>query len=366
MKKVILSCGGTGGHIYPAIAIASCIKEHHPDAQILFIGTKKGMENRLVPAAGFDIVGIEASGLNRRSIIKNIKTIENLIQGGHEAARIIREFAPDVAIGTGGYVTGTVIMAAKRAGVPCFIHEQNAFPGLANKMLEFNGAEKVFISFADSAKYFAHPEKCILTGNPIRTQFTGLDYEGCRSQLGIGADEKFILLFGGSLGAEVLNEACIRLIDEMPESGVKLYFITGKRYYGQVVERLKKEGLEKPSVTILDYADNMPVLMKASDLVISRAGAIALSEILACGKPSVLVPSPNVTNNHQYFNAKAAADAGAALLMEEKDITPDYSVFAGEVLKLASDDARLVEMTGNALKIAVTDAAEKIYSQLPL
>ncbi len=365
MKKILLSCGGTGGHIYPAIAIASKIKEHQPDAEILFIGTKKGMENRLVPDAGFEIRGIDASGLNRTSIIKNVKTLENMIHGSREAAAIIKEFAPDAAVGTGGYVTWTVISQAHRAGIPCFIHEQNAVPGLTNKLLQAY-ADKVFISFEESVSSFRHPEKTVFTGNPIRAQFTGLSKTECRKALGIADEERFILLFGGSLGAEVLNEACLRLIDEMPENGIKLCFVTGRRYYEQIAKRLKEEGLEKPCVTLLDYADNMPVLMKASDLVISRAGAIALSEILACARPSVLVPSPNVTNNHQYYNAKAAADAGASVLIEEKDITGDLSRFSRTVLALAEDDERLGSMSLNASAIAVTDAAERIYRELGL
>ncbi len=365
MKKVILSCGGTGGHIYPAIAIASCIKEHDPGAGILFIGTKTGMENRLVPGAGFEIRGIDASGIDRHNLIKNIKTLENVVHGGYEASHIIKEFRPDVVIGTGGYVTGTVVMNAHRLKIPCFIHEQNAIPGLTNKMLE-RYADKVFISFEGSASGFRQPEKTVLTGNPIRAGFTDLDRNECRRALGIAPGERLILLFGGSLGAEVLNEACLRLIDEMPESGIKLYFVTGKRYYDEIREKVKAEGLDKPSLTLLDYANDMPTLMKAADLVVSRAGAIALSEVFACGKPSVLVPSPNVTNNHQYHNAKAAQDAGASLLIEEKDIIPDLSAFSSAVLKLAGDSEKLGRMSECALKIAVTDAAERIYRELPL
>ena len=362
MKKVLITCGGTGGHIYPGIAIASKIVEHDSDAKILFIGTKQGMENRLVPAAGFEIKGIDASGIDRHNLLKNFKTLENSIRGSHEAAKIIKEFAPDIAIGTGGYVTGTVIMQAHKQGIPCFIHEQNAVPGLTNKMLE-RFASKLFISFPESAEHFRHPEKTVLTGNPIRGEFSSLDRSECRKKLGLG-DETFILLFGGSLGAEVLNEACLDLISKLPESGVKLCFVTGKRYYPEICKKLEKSGLNKPSLMLLDYADNMPELMTASDIIISRAGAIAVSEILACGKPSVLVPSPNVTNNHQYHNAKSIADRNAALLAEEKDIVGNYGKFSETVLKLANDRERINEMSKAARKIAVTDAAEKIWQGL--
>ncbi|MCF0150799.1 MAG: UDP-N-acetylglucosamine--N-acetylmuramyl-(pentapeptide) pyrophosphoryl-undecaprenol N-acetylglucosamine transferase, partial [Firmicutes bacterium] len=188
----------------------------------------------------------------------------------------------------------------------------------------------------------------------------------CRAQLHLSENEVLILLFGGSLGAEVLNNACLKLMEQLPEEGVRLIFVTGKRYYEEISARVSTLGLNKPSVTLLDYADNMPELMKASDIVISRAGAIAVSEILACGKPSVLVPSPNVTNNHQYHNAKAIADRGAALLIEEKDMIGNYGLFADKVLKLASSPDDRQEMARNALRIAITDAAEKIYQGMDL
>lgn len=365
MKKILFTCGGTGGHIYPAIAIASEIKKHHPDAQILFIGTKKGMENRLVPDAGFEIKGIDASGIDRRNPFNNIKTIKNVINGNRQAAKIIREFAPDAAVGTGGYVTGTVIRAAHKQGIPCYIHEQNAVPGLTNKLLQ-GYAKKLFISFEESASCFKDPAKTILTGNPIRAQFADLDQTSCRQQLGIAEGEALILLFGGSLGAEVLNRACLKLMEQMPEKGVRLIFVTGKRYYEAISDQVRALGLDKPSVTLMDYADNMPVLMKAADIVISRAGAIAVSEILACAKPSILVPSPNVTNNHQYHNAKAIADQGAALLIEEKDMIGNYKVFSDAVLGLAADQEKRSDMSVQAARIAITDAAEKIYNGLDL
>ena len=361
--KVILSCGGTGGHIYPAVAIADRIKKSLPDAEILFIGTKNGMENRIVPAAGYEIRGIDASGINRRHPLENIKTIKNLVQGGHDAAHIIKEFGPDLVIGTGGYVTGTVLMKAHEAGIRCFIQEQNAVPGVTNRMLE-GWAEKIFLSFESSKKNFRHPEKCVVAGNPIRADFSGLDRSECRKGL-CREDETLILITGGSLGAKVLNEAALRLIDESAGKGIKLIFVTGRRYYKEISEEMAKRPAElKANVKLVDYADNMPVLMTAADLVISRAGAIAVSELLACKKPSVLVPSPNVTNNHQYWNAKAVADKGAAVLIEEKRITEDMSVLAQEVLALAASPKRLADMSAAAAAAAKTDAADRIFEEL--
>ena len=359
--RVILSCGGTGGHIYPAIAIADKICEKDPDAKILFIGTKKGMENNLVPAAGYEIKGIDASGFNRKNLLANFKTLADSVKGGHEAAEIIKEFKPDIAVGTGGYVTGTVILEAHRAGIPCYIHEQNAIPGLTNKILE-RFTLKTFISFKESESSFSHPEKTVLTGNPVRAQFESLSYEVCRSELGLN-DETMILVFGGSLGAELINEAAVRLIDEISEKNVKLYFVTGKRYYNDILEKTKYKNMK--NVVLIPYADNMPKLMSACDIVVSRAGAIAVSEIMVCGKAAVLIPSPNVTNNHQYHNAKAVADNGAAILLEESLMKADPDAFENAIKELLDIEKRKA-VSDAAKHLAKPDAADIIWQNLKL
>ena len=359
--RVIMSCAGTGGHIYPAIAIADKIKREDPSSEIIFIGTKKGMENRLVPAAGYEVKGIAASGFNRKNPLKNFRTVADILQGSREASAIMEEFRPDMVIGTGGYVTGIVIRMAHKKGIPCYIHEQNAIPGMANKMLE-KYARKVFISFEDSRKYLKEPEKAVLTGNPIRNDFLRLDRESCRKELGVGDGDLAVLAFGGSLGAEILNKAVIRLSENMPD-GLKLFFVTGKRYYDDIASSMGSRA-DGGRIVLIPYADNMPQLILASDLVISRAGAIAVSEITACGKPSVLIPSPNVTNNHQYHNAKAIADAGAAVLLEEKEFGADYSELADAVNALAADSARMAEMSECARRAGRTDAVDLIYGNL--
>ena len=362
--RFVLSCGGTGGHIYPAIAIADKIREKDPQAEILFIGTKKGMENRLVPAAGYEIKGIEARGFDRKNFLNNFKTVHTYLEGSQEVYRILKDYAPDAAIGTGGYVTGSVIAVAHRLGIRTYIHEQNALPGVANKFLS-GFVDKVFVSFDGTQNAFRHPERVILTGNPIRSGFTALDKAECRARLGLKDSEIMVLMFGGSLGAEVLNREALGLASKIEGTNVKLYFVTGKRYYGDVCEKL--EGKELPGgLVLMAYADNMPELMSASDLVVSRAGAIAVSEICACGKPSILVPSPNVTNNHQFYNAKAIADAGAAVLMEEKNLPEGGDVLADAVLELAAKPKELECMAENAAKIGRTDAAEVIYKNLDL
>ena len=361
--KVVLSCGGTGGHIYPAIAIADKIREHHPDADILFIGTRTGMENRLVPAAGYRIEGIDARGFDRKHLVKNIETIKTYFEGSREVAALLKEFSPDIAIGTGGYVTGSVISQAHRQKVRCFIHEQNALPGVANKFLS-SFAEKVFISFPGTEGSFRHPDRVVLSGNPIRSGFVGQDRQQCRRELGIADSETMVLVFGGSLGAGVINRETLGLIDEMSVPGVKLYFVTGRRYYEEIKAEIEKLDKDLDFLALIPYADNMPELMCASDIVVSRAGAIAVSEITACGKPSILIPSPNVTNNHQYYNAKAIADSGAAILIEEKDMPEGENILAGEIMSLVVRPESLSTMAESAKKLGRTDAADIIYDNL--
>ena len=365
--KAILSCAGTGGHIYPAIAIADKIRRMEPDSQILFIGTKTGMENRLVPAAGYEIRGIDASGFNRKNLLKNFKTAVNLVKGSHEVDAILAEFQPDVVIGTGGYVTGTVVREASKKGIPCYIHEQNVVPGMANKMLE-KYVKKVFISFEGSRDHFQEPEKLVLTGNPIRKEFLIEDVSDARQQLGLTDNDFMILITGGSLGAEVPNMASLDLIAELAKDtkGAKVFFVTGKRYYEEIAAKVKAiDGAEK-FVRVIDYADNMPVLMSASDLIVSRAGAIALSEITASGKPSILIPSPNVTNNHQYYNAKSVADEGAAVLIEESSLQEGFAPFTAAVMQLLASRDRLNRMAEKAAAIGKTDAVDIIYKNIKM
>jgi len=356
--RVLLSCGGTGGHIYPAIAIADKIKEKDPCAEILFVGTKQGMENRLVPAAGYEIKGIKSSGFKRKQLVKNIDTIKDAVEGGKEADKIIADFKPDIVIGTGAYVTGVVLLHAHKAGIPCMIHEQNAMPGLTNKIVS-QFADKVFISFKNTERYFTHPDRVIYTGNPIRSDFEKIDQDIAREELGFSKDDVIVLATGGSLGAEILNREVIDFASQIDKFNIKLIFVTGKRYYDDV-----KEKVDAKNLMLVDYANNMPTLMKACDIVVSRAGAIALSEILASGKVSILVPSPNVTNNHQYHNAKAISDEGGAILIEEKDLIKGAGVLSSEILSLIARPEDLRSMSQRAKELACMDAADIIFENL--
>ena len=355
--------GGTGGHIYPAIAIADKIKRKHPDAEILFVGTEKGMEKDLVPKNGYDIRFITVSGFHRKKLWKNIKTAMDLLKGNHQANKIVKEFKPDLVIGTGGYVCGPVVRAAHKKGIKTYIHEQNAFPGVTNKLLE-KYVDKVFISFPESKGYFKDPSKLVVTGNPIRKSFLLCGMNDSREKMGIKPNEFVILCFGGSLGAGKINSTMIhviRAINDMPD--IRLFFITGRHYYNKVMETLKEEKIDQnDNINILEYADNMHEYLSAADLVISRAGALTVSEITACGKASILIPSPNVTGNHQFFNAKVVSDKGGAIIVEERDLSDEKLL--GTILRLKNNKEALNSMSAASAKIGRIDAVDMIYDHL--
>ena len=362
--KVVLTGGGTGGHIYPAIAIADKIKRKHPDAEILFVGTKRGMEKDLVPRSGYDIRFITVSGFNRKKPWKNFKTVYHLAKGSLQAHRIIHEFRPDLVIGTGGYVCGPVVRAAHKKGIRTFIHEQNAFPGVTNKLLE-KYVDKVFISFPESKTYFKDSDKLIVTGNPIRKSFLICKIQNSREKLGIKPNEFVILCFGGSLGAARINRAMTNSLEILNgEPDVRLFFITGRNHYSQIRQEVEAKGitLNDHNIQIMEYTDNMHEYLSCADLVISRSGALTVSEITACGKASVLIPSPNVTGNHQYFNAKVVADKGGAIIIEEKDLN-DEKLLA-TILRLKNNKEVLNHMADASGRIGRLDAVDVIYDHL--
>ena len=353
--KVIMTGGGTGGHIYPAIAIADEIKSRHPDAEIIFVGTERGMEKDIVPKAGYPVKFITVSGLNRKNPIKLIKTLKDLNHGLHEAKQIIKEFKPDLVIGTGGYVCGPVMKTAAGMGIKTYIHEQNAFPGLTNKLLS-RGAERVFVAFDDAKKYFKTKKEPVTVGNPVRHAFTEVDRQAARESLGVKEDEFMVLSFGGSLGAQRINDemtvAAERLRDRV---GLRIFFVTGKRYYNSIMENADKTNAR---VTYLQYIDDMPKYLNACDLAITRSGALTVSEITACGRASVMIPSPYVTNNHQYYNAKVVADRGGAILIEEKDLT--NGEVADEIEQLMNDRQILEKMEKASAALGTVTSAGKI------
>lgn len=361
--RFILTGGGTGGHIYPAIAIADRIKKEYKDAEILFVGTEKGLESEIVPSCGYNIETITVSGFNRKKVLKNINTIKKVVKGLKEANEIINSFKPDMVIGTGGYVCGPVVFAAALKGIKTVIHEQNAFPGVTNKILS-KFVDKIFISFEESKKYFKSKSKIILSGNPLREQFTTQDTKIARKQLGLNESDFCVICFGGSRGAEKINEYMVKAIEVLNGiEDIKLFFVTGKVHYDLIMNEIEKSNIKlSENIVIMDYIHNMAEYMSACDLVISRAGAITIAEINASGKTSILIPSPHVTGNHQYYNAKVVADRGGAYLIEEKDLNEEKIISI--IFKLKNSRRILDEMGMCSKKMSHTDAVEVIFTQL--
>ena len=363
--KYLLAGGGTAGHINPALAIAGYIKEHEPDAEFLFIGNRDGMEQRLVSQAGYPIESVVISGFKRslspKSTVQNIRTVCRSFTSRARAKKIIKAFDPDICIGTGGYVSGPVILAAADLGYKTVIHEQNAYPGITNKMLA-KRVDKVMIAIADAQKHFDSRAQFVVTGNPVRPSILATKHNEAKHRLGLDDSRPIILSFGGSLGARCINEAMADLIARSAKDG-RYYHIHA---YGQqgafMPDLLKEKGVkvkECDNLDIRQYIDNMNDCLAACDLVVSRAGAITLSEIQAKGRPAVLIPSPFVTENHQFHNAMSMVNQHAAMIIEQKDLTGEKLIET--VDRMLSEPSVLGEYRRNAQRMAITDANERIY-----
>ena len=362
--KILFAAGGTGGHINPALAVAGQIRKDYPDAEILFVGTKDKMEARLVPQAGFDFTTIKISGFQRKltleNIIRNIKTVLYLLMCSSRVKKILRSFKPDVVVGFGGYVSGPVVRTAAKMGIPTAIHEQNAYPGITNKTLA-KVVDRVMLTAGEAEKYLSPKNPCVVTGLPVRGEMLQADRDVSRAQLGVKDNQKLVLSMGGSLGAMTINNAMVDIISDHADNK-DIYFLHAMGQYGLwVPEKLKEKGVDcakADNVEIREYISDMDVCMSAADVVICRAGASSLSELQALGKASILIPSPNVAENHQYHNAMALVNKGAALIIEEKDITKEKmnELF----LSLVNDDEKRKQIEVNARQMAAYDAKEKI------
>lgn len=367
--KLLFATGGTAGHINPALAVASYIKEQHPDYEIMFIGTADHMESRLVPNAGFEFKTIDINGFKRsfspNAIIENVKTVGKLMKSEKESKNIIKEFQPDVVIGFGGYVSGPVLDEAAKLHIPTCIHEQNAYPGITNKQLA-KKVDKVMLTVEDAANHMEAKCDVVITGLPVRGELLKKSKFSARIELDIADDKPLVLSFGGSLGAAPLNEAMFDIILEDAEKN-DVYHIhsvgtNGKEY----LEKFEANGFTKRAENVYYkgnaevrlYIDNMDTCMAAADLVIGRAGASSLSEIEAMGKASILIPSPYVAENHQFHNAMALVNRNAARILREKDLTTDS--LKALMNELISDKAELANIEKNAKEMAILDSRERI------
>ncbi len=367
MLKVLLAGGGTAGHINPALAIASIIKDHYPDAEFLFAGTPNGMESKLIPKAGYNFAPIKISGFQRKltpeNILRNIKTVAYLTTAGHRAKQIINEFKPDLVIGTGGYVSGPIVLKAAQMGIKTAIHEQNAFPGMTTKMLS-KKVDEVMLTVEEAMKYLDSGIKYTVTGLPVRKGFSAMNRAEAKRELGIPENEICILSTGGSLGAERVNNTVAELMEWESGNDIPLTHIHsyGTIYKDSFIDDIKARGVkygDDSRIRPKEYIHNMSVCMAAADLVISRSGANALSELEAMGRASILIPSPNVAGNHQYHNAMVLGKAGAAIVLEEKDLSG--KVLIENVEKLYRDREKLEVFAQRAASLYVSDTPDRVF-----
>ncbi len=361
--KVMIAAGGTGGHVNPALAVAGEIKKHYAEAEICFVGTPDRIEAKIVPQAGFPLKTIEISGFKRgfspAEIKANIKTVERLLKSSGAVKKIINEFKPDVVVGFGGYVSGPVVRMAAKMNIPTAIHEQNAYPGVTNKALS-EMVDEVMLTVEAAKEHLKLRKEPIITGLPVRGELLEADPAVSRAELGF--DERpIVLCMGGSLGADAVNKAIVEVVAARHNESKYNFMISTGQYGTWVPEELEKRGVDVENdkrIVVRTYIDDMARCLSAADLVICRAGASSLSEFEALGKPSVLIPSPNVTENHQFHNAMALVNNGAACIIEEKDLTGEK--LGTLVDELLADKERLHSIGENARKMAITDASAKI------
>ncbi len=362
MMRVLLSGGGTGGHVYPAIAIANKIKEENPDCEILFVGTQNGIESEIVPKYGYELKTVTVQGFRRKIDLENVKRVFKLCKGLEQSRKIVKKFKPDIVIGTGGYVSGPVLFNSALHKTVTIVHEQNSFPGVTNKILS-KVVTRVLTSFEDSHKRFPEDsnEKLVLTGNPVRKEILQSRKSNSRKKLGISEDKKMILCYGGSGGSEEINEAMKLVIENMVKEDIAFIFATGKGYYDEFIASLGDISL-KPYQRVMPYLDNMADGLCASDIVIGSAGAISLAEITALGKPSIIIPKAYTAENHQEYNAKSIEADGAGIAILEKDLTPQK--LNEVVFKLLGDRQLLMEMSEASRMIGKPEAIDLIYTEI--
>ena len=362
--NLIFTCGGTAGHINPAIAIANMMKERYPDAKILFIGATGHMEEKLVPQAGFEVKCLPGSGLSRKlnlaGIKKNLHAVKCVLDAVKECKRTFREFKPDVVIGTGGYASFPALYAAQSMGIPTCVHESNAVPGVTTKMAA-NKASRVLVAFEESVKYYKQPDKVEIVGMPVRREFLYTTKEQARQELGLSGH--VVVSAFGSQGAKVMNETMADMMPMEQKDGFPFHHIHATGSFGKewMPKRVKDNGVDYENIETLDireYIYNMPTVMAAADIVIGRAGSATCNEIAASGTPCILIPSPNVTNNHQEKNARVLEEGGGAVVVLEKDCSPEkmYEL----IRSLLDDEARREEMSRKLHTMVHLNSTERI------
>ena len=365
--KVVFACAGTGGHINPAIAMANIIMKNEPDSQVLFIGTETGLENKLVANAGYEIRHIRTGKIIRELTLKNFSQMIHAIQGIGDAKKLLKEFAPDIIIGTGGYICGPVMKAAVKLKIPYYLHESNAFPGVSVKLLAKN-AKAVMVGFEDAKQRLNQKANVVYTGTPAKfseEDIINLDKEACLKEVGLeNINKKIVLVTCGSQGAKRINEVLLDMVKEYQDENTYYILVTGDKNYDEVLKL--KEDIEKEIGKSLDeyiklekFIFNMDKMYKVADMCITRAGAMTISELSLAHKPSILIPLPTAAENHQFFNAKVLADVDAAILIEQKDLTTKS---LNDAVKQIIDGNNIEKMSANASKVIVKNVEENIYN----
>ena len=357
--RIIISGGGTGGHIFPAISIANAIKAKRPDAKILFVGALGRMEMQRVPAAGYEIKGLPICGFDRKHLLKNIYVLFKIWKSQMMAKKIIKDFKPMAAVGVGGYASGPTLNVCASKGVPCLIQEQNSYAGVTNKLLA-KKAEKICVAYEGMERFFP-ADKITMTGNPVRQNVleTKLTKEEARKNFGLDPEKPTVLLVGGSLGARTINESVLQHLDLVKDSGIQFIWQTGKYYHATIMEQLK--GKELPMLKVTDFISDMGAAYKAADLVISRAGASSISEFCLIGKPVVLVPSPNVAEDHQTKNAMALVNKDAAIYVKDADAA---TVLLKRAVETVKNKEKLCALSDNIKKLGLKDSAGIIADEV--
>jgi UDP-N-acetylglucosamine--N-acetylmuramyl-(pentapeptide) pyrophosphoryl-undecaprenol N-acetylglucosamine transferase len=357
--NVIISGGGTGGHIFPAIAIANALKNRVPEVNILFIGAKGKMEMEKVPAAGYPIEGLWISGLQRKLTLKNLAFPLKVISSIFKARKIIRRFKPDIVIGVGGFASGPTLRVASNMGILTLIQEQNSFPGITNKLLA-KKVNKICVAYEGMEKYFPQ-EKIVLTGNPIRKEMIEIQgkKEAGLKLFNLSAEKPVVLVIGGSQGALSINKSIHAQLDQFVENGIQLIWQTGKYYFNSAENAVKD--FQAMGIRAIAFIDRMDYAYSVANVIISRAGAIAISEICAVGKPAVFVPLPSAAEDHQTKNAQALVDKNAALMVKDHEAN---NLLVNSVIKLIQDKEKQIELSQNLVKLAKKDADEKIADEI--
>lgn len=365
--KVIIAAAQTGGHINPGIAIANKIKKENKNAEILFIGTTRGLENDLVPRAGFSLKTINAYGINRKISIQNIKNMIKTLKGFGEAKKIVKEFNPDIVIGTGGFICGSVLTAAKKCNIPTILHESNAFPGVAVKLLS-KKVDTVLLGFQDAKSRLPKAKNIVVTGTPTKVKKVDILQDkknSIISNLGLDTNLPIVLVFGGSQGAKSINEALIEIIKNKKNTNYQIIWASGPKQYDIIANTLKEKNIDInkiKNVKIIPYIYNMEEMMNLADIIISRSGAMTINEIAITGKPAIFIPFPFATENHQEYNAKVLVNVDAAKMILDKELNAEsLSKTLNEMLK---DKNELIKMGQNARKVAINNVEEKIYTEI--